>query len=56
MHVNFARNVESCARRLATLCDPRVPAAIRDLGVRLIGFRDLPGLGDTQAAVAGVGP
>ena len=41
---------------LATLCDPRVRRALRDLGVRLIGFRDLPGLGDTRPAIAGAGP
>ncbi len=27
---------------LQTLCDPRVRQAIRDRGIRLIGFRDLP--------------
>jgi len=27
---------------LRTLCDPRVRHAIRDRGIQLIGFRDLP--------------
>jgi predicted glycoside hydrolase/deacetylase ChbG (UPF0249 family) len=40
---------ESCYARereleLATLCDPGLPEALATLGVRLVGFRDLPGL------------
>jgi predicted glycoside hydrolase/deacetylase ChbG (UPF0249 family) len=32
------------AAELSTLCDPRVREALSELGARLIGFRDLPGL------------
>ena len=49
----YAREREA---EVATLCDPRVRAAIRDMGVRLIGFRDLPGLADTRPAIAGASP
>jgi len=41
---------------VATLCDPLVRAAIREMGVRLIGFRDLAGLADARSAVAGGRP
>lgn len=41
---------------LATLCDPRVRAAVRAAGARLIGFRDLPGLDQAAPAAASGGP
>ncbi len=49
----YAREREA---EVATLCDARVRAAIRDMGVRLIGFRDLPGLADARPAIAGAMP
>lgn len=49
----YAREREA---ELATLCDPRVREAMRATGVRLVGFRDLPGLVDVAPAAAAGGP
>jgi chitin disaccharide deacetylase len=46
-HSSYASEREA---ELAALCDPRVRATLSELQVRLIGFRDLPGLlRDAQA-------
>jgi predicted glycoside hydrolase/deacetylase ChbG (UPF0249 family) len=49
----YTRERES---ELATLCDPRVPEAIRSTGARLVGFRDLPGGVSAAAAAASGSP
>jgi predicted glycoside hydrolase/deacetylase ChbG (UPF0249 family) len=41
---------------VVTLCDPRVRAAIRACGARLVGFRDLPRLLDEASLAAGGAP
>jgi predicted glycoside hydrolase/deacetylase ChbG (UPF0249 family) len=50
LHSSYGREREA---ELETLCDARVREAIRALDVRLIGFRDLPGLVRPPSAAAG---